>query len=450
MSAPKPADPAPGTALTGRVVLADANSFFASCEAVFDPSLADRPVVVLSNNDGCVVARNRPAKALGITNGTPWFTIRERALQDGVVARSSNYELYASLSRRMMAIMAHFLPNQEVYSIDECFMDSIWNDKRTVEICRELRAAVLRSTGIPVSVGVAPTKTLAKVANHWAKDHPSTEGITLWSQVETQYGDQALASVPVDQVWGVGRRLTGRLMGMGITTALDLRDADPSLIRHRFSVMLQRTVLELRGRPCIEPEADAARGVRTDQILCSRMFSHPIEGYTTLAQALSIYAQKACRRLRRQHGLCGKVRVFCSTSPYAPQQFCAAGRTIVLEDPSDDPLVIAGAASRALKGRVDPHARWIRAGVVLLDLTDADHFHTLEGLDAARDTHGLGDVLEDATRRFGPFRVGVGYGGIRGKGRGDEDTGADWAMNRGMLSPRSTTRWDEMAVVQAR
>jgi len=146
MSAQRPAYPAAGTALTSQVVLADANSFFASCEAVFDPSLADRPVVVLSNNDGCVVARNRPAKALGITNGTPWFTIRERALQDGVVARSSNYELYASLSRRMMAIMAHFLPNQEVYSIDECFMDSIWNDKRT---SKSAGSCVPRSCGPP-------------------------------------------------------------------------------------------------------------------------------------------------------------------------------------------------------------------------------------------------------------------------------------------------------------
>lgn len=442
--------PGDGTALTPRMVLADANSFYASCEKVFDPSLEGRPVVVLSNNDGCVVARNREAKALGIANGTPWFKIRDQATHDGVVARSSNYELYASLSRRMMAVMAQFLPDQEVYSIDECFMTSIWDDQETGRICRDLRDTVLRSTGIPVSVGVAPTKTLAKVANHWAKDHPSGDGITLWDQVEAEYGDRALASVPIDHVWGVGHRLTRKLLSMGIITALDLRNADPVMIRRRFSVMVQRTVLELRGIACIEAGADANQGVRTDQILCSRMFSHPVEGYASLAQALSIYAQKACHRLHRQHSLCAKVKVFCSTSPYAPQQFTAASRMVTLEDPSDDPLIITRAASRALQGRVDPHARYIRAGVVLLELSDARDFHTLDGLGAARDTHQLGEVLEAASQRFGPFRVGVGYGGIRGQGRHNDDSGATWSMNRRILSPRPTTRWDEMAVAYAR
>lgn len=445
-----PMGPGDGTALAPRMVLADANSFYASCEKVFDPSLEGRPVVVLSNNDGCVVARNREAKELGIANGTPWFKIRDRAIHDGVVARSSNYELYASLSRRMMAVMAQFLPDQEIYSIDECFMTSIWDDQKTGRICRDLRDTVLRSTGIPVSVGVAPTKTLAKVANHWAKDHPGGNGITFWDQVEAEYGDRALASVPIDHVWGVGRRLTRKLLGMGIVTALDLRNADPVLIKRRFSVLVQRTVLELRGIACIEAGADADQGVRTGQILCSRMFSHPVEGYASLAQALSIYAQKACHRLHRQHSLCAKIKVFCSTSPYAPQQFTATSRMVTLEDPSDDPLVIARTASQALQGRADPHARYVRAGVVLLELSDAKDFHTLDGLGAARDTHQLGEVLEAASQRFGPFRVGVGYGGVRGRGRHDDDSGATWSMNRHILSPRPTTRWDEMAVAYAR
>ncbi|MEK0306538.1 Y-family DNA polymerase [Bifidobacterium favimelis] len=436
--------------LVPQVVLADANSFFASCEAVFDPSLACRPVVVLSNNDGCVVARNREAKRLGIKNGTPWFKIRGQAEHDGVVARSSNYELYASLSHRMMAIMSRFLPNQEVYSIDECFMNTLWDDEGTMAICRDLRQTVLRCTGIPVSVGVAPTKTLAKVANHWAKDHPAEGGVTLWEEVQATHGDQALVSVPVGEVWGVGHRLTRKLMGMGIVNALDLREADPTLIRRRFSVLLQRTVLELRGVPCIEREEDASQGVRTDQILCSRMFSTPIEGYETLAQALSIYAQKACRRLRRQNGLCTRVRAFCSTSPYSPQDYTASNHTVTLEDPSDDPIVIARAACQALRGRIDPHARYIRAGVVLLDLLDADGFQTLEGLGPSRDEHDLGSVIEQAARRYGPFRVGIGYGGIRGKGRMNDDAGAEWSMTRRLLSPRCTTRWDEMAVAYAR
>ncbi|AKV55147.1 DNA polymerase V subunit UmuC [Bifidobacterium actinocoloniiforme DSM 22766] len=435
--------------LTPQFVLADANSFFASCESVFNPSLAGRPVVVLSNNDGCVVARSPAAKRLGIANGTPWFKIREQAERDGVVARSSNYELYASLSHRMMSIMANFLPEQEVYSIDECFMLSLWDGQRTQAICADLRETVLRSVGIPVSVGVAPTKTLAKVANHWAKNHPGANGVTLWSQVLAQDGDRALASVPVADVWGVGRRLTKKLESTGILTALDLQRADPTAMRRRFSVLLERTVLELRGTPAIEREEDANGGARSQQILCSRMFSKPVVGFGTLSQALGVYAQKACSRLRRQGSLCSRVRVFCSSSPYAPGQYSAMSGQTRLEDPSDDPVVITRAARTALAGRVDPHAAYIRAGVVLENLRDAKGYQTLDGLEANRD-RGLGPALDEAARRFGPFRVGIGFGGVRGKGRQDEDTGAEWAMNRRMLSPRCTTRWDEMATVHAR
>ncbi|RBQ00146.1 ImpB [Bifidobacterium xylocopae] len=438
----------PGTRLTPQYVLADANSFFASCESVFDPSLAGRPVVVLSNNDGCVVARSPAAKRLGIVNGTPWFKIRERADADGVVARSSNYELYASLSHRMMHVMARFLPEQEVYSIDECFMLSLWDDQRTQAICTDLRTAVLRSVGIPVSVGVAPTKTLAKVANHWAKNHPSSDGVTLWSRVATEDGDRALASVPVGEVWGVGRRLTRKLESMGILTALDLRQADPVMIRRRFSVLLERTVLELNGRPSIEPEEDANDGVRRQQILCSRMFSQPVTGFETLSQALGVYAQKACSHLRRQGSLCSRVRAFCSSSPYTRGQYSSASGSIDLEDPSDDPLTITKAARKALAGGIDPHAEYIRAGVVLEGLQNAGGYQPLAGFEAGRD-QGLGPVLEEAARRFGPFRVGIGYGGVRGQGQQDDDTGGEWAMNRRMLSPRCTTRWDEMATVHA-
>lgn len=432
------------------VALADANSFFASCETVFDPALEGRPVVVLSNNDGCVVARSEQAKRLGIVNGTPWFKIRELATQDGVVARSSNYELYASLSSRMMSVMRRYLPGQQVYSIDECFLFSTWGEDRTKAVCTDMREAVLAGVGIPVSVGVAPTKTLAKIASHWAKSHPDYQGVTLWSDAERLEGDGALTSIPVGDVWGIGRRLTRKLQAMGIMTALQLRDADPAMIRHRFSILTERVVLELRGTPCIGEDPSANEGIRTTQILCSRMFSTPITEISDLEQALSVYAQKACRRLRRQHSLCSQVCAFCSSSPFDTQhEYASFHGTTVLASPSDDPLAIAKAACQALRERTDPHARYIRAGVLLLDLLDADTFHTLEGFEADTDIHGLGDVLDRAARRFGPARVGIGYGGIRGKGRNDGDTGAGWTMRRGMLSPRCTTRWDEMATVKA-
>ncbi|MFT8704036.1 Y-family DNA polymerase [Bifidobacterium aquikefiricola] len=430
------------------IVLADANNFFASCETVFNPQLAGRPVVVLSNNDGCVVSRSAAAKQLGIVNGTPWFKIRGQAEHDGVIARSSNYELYASLSHRMMHVMSGFFSHQEVYSIDECFLHNTMGRARAEQTCRQMRSTVLRGVGIAVSVGVAPTKTLAKIANHWAKKHPTSHGVTFWNDIAKECGDDALRSIPVSEVWGVGRRITKTLMGMGITTALDLQRCDPVLIRHRFSVLLERTVLELRGTPCIEDESDASSGVRRTQILCSRMFSSPVRGFETLSQALSVYAQQACHRLHRQHSLCGRVAAFCSTSPFA-KEYSHIGNSVILDDPSDNPMVLSKAACNALRHSIDEHAPYIRAGVMLLDLSDAQDFATFEGMDAQRDEHGIGSVLEVAARRFGPRRVGIGYGGIRGSGRNDADTGATWTMRRDMLSIRGTTRWDEMPIVHA-
>ncbi|WEV68774.1 Y-family DNA polymerase [Bifidobacterium sp. ESL0775] len=431
-------------------VLADANSFFASCERVFDPRLADKPVVVLSNNDGCVVARSTEAKRMGIKEGTPWFTIRDETQQAGVVARSSNYELYASLSARMMSVMSRFMPGQEIYSIDECFLSPSTDARQTARVSAAMRKAVLEGVGIPVSVGIAPTKTLAKVANHWAKRHPSSGGVSLWSDIEERHGDDALAEIPVGDIWGVGRRLTKRLQALGIVTALDLRRQDPVSIRHRFSITVERTVLELNGVPCIDGDASANDGKRKSEILCSRMFSTPITDMSHLDQALSVYAQKACRRLRRQSSLCSHVASFCATSPFGPENsYQSFHATTTLRDPSDDPLVIAKAACQAMRGRADPHARYIRAGVLLLGLQDAKDFTTLHGFEAKRDTHDLGAVIDKANKKFGTSRVGIGYGGIRGKGRADEDTGAAWTMRREMLSPRCTTRWDEMAVAHA-
>ena len=289
---------------------------------------------------------------------------------------------------------------------------------------------------------------MAKIANHWAKKHPSSHGLTFWNDILRHYGDSVLKDVAISDVWGVGRRISKKLMGMGITTALDLRRADPVLIRHRFSVLLERTVLELRGIACIEEESDANSGVRKNQILCSRMFSSPVTGFATLSQALSVYAQQACHRLHRQHSLCGSVAAFCSTSPFS-QAYARASNAIALDDPSDNPMVISKAACDALRHRIDEHAPYIRAGVMLLDLRGVDEFVTFDGMQATRDEHDIGNILELAARRFGPRRVGIGHGGFRGTGRNDADTGAKWAMKRQMLSIRGTTRWDEMPIVQA-
>lgn len=443
------------------VVLADADNFFASCETVFHPALRGRPLVVLSNNDGCVVSRSAAAKTLGVANGVPWFLIRDQASRLDVVARSSNYELYASLSRRMMILMSRFFTDQERYSIDECFLRSSLGPARTRHHAAVMRRTVLRGLGIPVSVGIAPTRTLAKIVIRLAKHDPHRGGVATWpswgddgtdrTASSSPTADDLLAQTPIGDVWGVGRRLSKRLLAAGIPDALHLRDADPVLIRRRHSVVLERTVLELRGIPCPQPSSDASDGRRTGQILCSRMFSRPLGGTDdAIASALSVYAQRACARLRRQGSLCSRVSAFCSGRPTTPSDPGVwTERTVILEDPSDDPLIIAAAACGALRGRLDPGSRYVRAGVALTGLSDqVTYDSTLDGLGARRDDHRLGSVLDLVTGRYGPTRIGIGCAGIRSVSR-DRDIADDWSMRRSLLSPRCTTHWEEMAVVHA-
>lgn len=451
-SSPAPGLPREQTGRRTQIILADANSFFASCERVFNPELAHKPLVVLSNNDGCVVARSQEAKSI-IPMGVPWYQVRELAAERGVVARSSNYELYGSLSARMMSVMNEHFAQQEIYSIDECFLRSAASIETIADRCHAMRKAVLQGVGIPVSIGIAPTKTLAKITNHWAKsDHEYADrGVCAWESISPRVQDMILSQVPVDEVWGVGRRLMKKLVAYGILTAKDLRDADPVMIRRRFSVLLQRTVLELRGMACIDDESSALNGFRKQQILCSRMFSRPIVGRTEILQALSVYVQNACRRLRRQDCLASKVSIFCGISPYSARQGESSlhHQTASLENPTDDPLVLMKAISDQLMEYVDPQTHYIRAGVILTDLTKSSEYHPLESFDAQRDTHNIGPLLDEATARFGQYSLGIGYGGIRGKGRKNHETGAEWSMRREMLSRRCTTRWDEMAVVHA-
>lgn len=427
-------------------VLADADSFYASCERVFDPKLVGRPVVVLSNNDGCVVARSREAKALGVPEGAPWFKLREQARMHGIVARSSNYELYASISRRMMRVMDRWLPGRVAYSIDECFLDPPRGDAdRTL---RRMRRAVLKGVGIPVTVTMAPTRTLAKTLSHWAKRTPTAGGVAVWDDLDPTLRETIMESTPVGDVWGVGRRNAPRLTAMGLTTAVKLRDTDPVRIRHRFGVNLARTVLELRGTPCVDPAGgDAVDGRREHMIVCSRMFGRPVTTLDGLRQAAGVYAQQASLRLRRQTGLTRLIGAWAATSPYAPG-YHVNGGWMRPGDPTDAPDAIAAIAQRILMEHCPTGVRWARAAVILTDLTDRDTYVTLPGLGPRLDD-GLTDAIDAINHRYGAMYVGIGAAGIRGRGREDANTGAVWRMRRNMLSPRATTRWDEIATVRA-
>lgn len=430
-----------------RHVLADADSFYASCERVFHPKLTGRPIVVLSNNDGCVVARSREAKRLGIPEGEPWFKIREQAERQGVVACSSNYELYASLSRRMMHVMDRHLPNRVAYSIDEAFLDTPTSPRHVRPALEAMRRDILKGVGIPVTVTAAPTRTLAKTLSHWAKHHPSLNGIAAWDELTLSQRDMILDATPVEDIWGVGRRTTPRLNAMNITTAQRLRNTNPTLIRRRFGVNLARTVLELREVDCITLDGTDAIDGHRDQILCSRMFGHPITAADDLLAALGTYAQQASVRLRRQHGLTRMIAAFASTSPFRDryQSIWAQARP---EDPTDDPIAIIRTMNNTLRPRIRNGVRWVRGGVLLTDLTDRAAYHTFDGLNPALD-HGLADTLDRINRRYGAMHAGIGYAGIRGTGHDNAETGAPWRTRRERLSNRGTTRWDELITVKA-
>lgn len=431
-------------------ILADADSFFASCERVFNPRLHNVPVIVLSNNDGCVVARSAEAKKLSIPEGIAWFKIREQAERDGVVACSSNYELYASLSARMMHIMETFFPHQHVYSIDECFFDTTGTTQDCIDTSSRMREAVWQGLGLPISIGIAPTPTLAKVVSHWSKHHLGVRGIMSWEDALAT-DSHFLEHIPVGDIWGVGRRLAPKLMSMNILTAADLRDSDCILLRKKFGVRMQQTILELRGIPCTTfgDDDSALDGKRTTQILCSRMFSHPIRDADTLHQAISVYAQKALHRLNAQSSLCSSVSVFCSTGYYnTSEQSSRIHGTKHFPEPTNDPLIITKYAYEAVRDQIILGAPYARAGVILHGLIDKDSYSPLDVFEAHLDS-GVADVLEEARQRFGNFRVGLGFGGIRAQGRFSHDTGAHWSMKRAHLSPRATTVWSEMVTVKA-
>ncbi|RZU60497.1 Y-family DNA polymerase [Zhihengliuella halotolerans] len=441
-------------ATTGhRFALVDVNNFYVSCERVFDPRLADRPVVVLSNNDGCVVARSAEAKELGIKTGTPWFQLAPEAERMNLVARSSNYELYGDMSARVMEVIGRFGAWQEVYSIDESFLGlPAAAEPAFAATARAVREAVRRLVGVPVCVGVAPSKTLAKFANHIAKHNGHLDGVCSLGSLPAADLERLAARLPVTEVWGVGARTGEKLAGQGIQSVADLAAADPARIRKKFSVNLQRTVLELRGTACIAPIDERADA---HQIMFSRSFSTPVDTVAAMADVMTVYAQAAASRLSARGLQTAVVTAFAGTSRFAAGEASNPSVSVPLPEPTDDPIAIVRAAVAGLEARLVPGVRYVRAGVVLSGLTRAgaarqgefDLFGTPDddGAPAAgRDAQAaanLGSLLGDVKARFGQASIGLGAGGVQ--------VPADWSMKRQYSSPKYTTEWKDLPVAKA-
>ncbi len=434
-------------AMADVLALIDANNFYASCEQVFDPALIGRPVVVLSNNDGCVVARSNEARALNIGMGVPLFKVRDIIRKNKVVTLSSNYTLYGDMSQRMMAIIGQYSPRQEIYSIDESFIDLAgFGEQDLRRYGQAIRRRVLNWTGLPTCVGIAPTKTLAKLANHCAKKRPQYAGVCDWSTLPAAQRAAVLATLPAGEVWGIGHRWGLKLLAMGIRTAHDLAEADASLLRSRFGVVMERTVRELRGVSC-QPLEDIAPDKQ--QIVSSRSFGKPVTALHELEEAVTQYVCRAAEKLRRQHGVCATLQVFLQTNSFnahVPQDHPVV--TVKLGAPTDDSLRFTTAALSGLRRIYKPGYRYVKAGVMLHDLRP-QAIEQLQLFDTAGDgTAATAKIMVRSKLMHIMDRVnqGAGRGTLRLASAGTHNA---WAMKREQMSPAYTTRWDELTVARA-
>lgn len=416
------------------IALVDCNNFYVSCERVFAPRLEGRPVVVLSNNDGCAVARSNEVKALGVRMGTPWFQMRDLAREHGIVALSSNYALYADMSNRVMAILGQYAPDHEIYSIDECFLGlDGFGQFDLVEFGRRIRRQVKQWVGIPVCVGIADTKTLAKLANHCAKKGlAGTDGVCDFSRLTAAERSGLFSRIEVSEVWGIGPRLTKQLAARGIATVEDLRTADAKTLRREFSVVVERTVAELNGIPCLALEEVASN---KQQIQSSRSFGSYVYDLPQLKEAVASYIASAAERLRAQRSLAGMLQVYIRTNPHKEAPQYQRGLTIPLPEATDDTLRLTRAALWGLQRIYRPGFAYQKAGVALLELTDAAN-RQMNLFSATKDNPRLMQALDRINATWGRGTLRSAAEGI-GKG---------WKMKRERMSPGYTTSWAQLPV----
>ena len=419
------------------IALIDVNNFYVSCERVFNPKLIGKPVVVLSNNDGCAVARSNEAKGLGVQMGAPWFKLKDLAKQHGMIGLSSNYALYADMSNRVMSILREYSPDQEVYSIDESFLDLTgFQSRDLIKYGQHMRKRILRWTGLPVCVGIGSTKTLAKLANHCAKKQPVFNSVCNLNNLSNAELDLLLSQIDVGEIWGIGRKLAPKLQALGINSVLDLKRASPERLRQQFSVVMEKTVRELNGTVCIELAEIAPP---KQQIMSSRSFGQSVQDYNSLTESITLYVSTAAVKLRQQQSLAGSVYVYIATSPFKlDEKQYSNGIRIPLPSPTDDTRLLANIALWALKQIYRPNYSYAKAGIVLSELVTRqylqnDLFARLPSSDA------LMTVMDGINRKMGRESIKLASEGFV----------RPWRMKQGNKSPSYTTKWGELPVVYA-
>lgn len=418
-----------------RFALVDCNNFYASCERVFNPRLVGRPVAILSNNDGCVIARSEEVKQLGVPMGAPAHEHKATFLRNGVVVLSSNYSLYGDMSARVMETLRPNVAAMEVYSIDEAFL--ALEDGQGVEFARELRATVRRWTGIPVSIGIGPTKTLAKIANRLSKKTPELAGVLDLGIVRDL--DETLSRIPCEDIWGIGKRLAQRLAAGGVRTACDFKHAESAWVRKILGVVGERIQRELQGVSCLalEEVPPPKKGIAS-----AKSFGRPVESLLELEEALSTYTARAAEKLRSGRLLASCLHVFVTTNPFSKNQpQYQGGAQMRLATPTNHTPDLIAAALQLLRRIYRPGHLYKKTGIFVTDLMceedrQPDLFEAAGGDPRHR---RLDAVVDELNRRLG--RNAIRYGSM--------GTDPKWTMRQENRSKKFTTRWDELPEAKA-
>lgn len=409
--------------------LVDVNNCYVSCERVFNPSLIDKPVIVLSNNDGCAVARSNEAKLLGIKMGVPLFQIKDIVQQNNVIVLSSNYTLYAEMSRRFHKVLGTYVTEseQEIYSIDECFLDltDYYKNFNLTNLAQDMRITILKWVGLPCCVGIGSSKTEAKIANHIAKKYPAFNSVCNLVDMDLCNKEAFLAEIDVSEVWGVGRKHSKKLQGMGINSVFDLACTDPREMKKQFSVVMARTVAELQGISCIEIEHTPQT---KQQIIASRSFGSRVTELEDLKEAISMYAQDACSRLRDESLLCGCIIAFVQSNPFDPNvPFYNKSISYTFPEPTDCALDFVKASTIMLTHIFKEGVKYKKCGVILtcLEPKSGHTYDLLTDFETIEKKEKLMKTLEGVHQKYGKKKLGVGPCFIPGR---------TWSMSRDKLS----------------
>ena len=421
--------------------LVDVNNFYVSCERVFAPKLEGVPMVVLSNNDGCAVARSAEVKALGVKMATPWFQMKDLAKQHGIQAYSSNYTLYGDMSSRVVEVLRRFTPNLEVYSIDESFLQIETVLKQYADptsLGQIIKQDVKDTTGLPVCVGIGASKTLAKLANHLAKKHPQFAGVCDISSMPKEALYQWMAETAVGEVWGIGGKTAKKLKELKINSVFDLAQISPQAMRQQFGVVIERICYELRGVSCLQLEEVAPA---KQQIISSRSFGKPVTSMEELAESVATHAARGAEKLRSQKSVTGALTIFVQTNPHKPfEPQHHQSITVVLSDPSDNTLTLTSAALKGLKQIYKTGFKYKKAGVILNLLADKPTMQQslFDDIEVKGKSAGLMKAMDSINSRFGNAAIKTAASGTK----------QDWQMRSGNRSPNYTTQWDELPVAR--